>query len=133
LEKISDERKQRGGRCQFHARSLDVAFKVDNRAGWLSITPQAECVAIRVNKIWKRLELVPLLLVMGVVELAWVGALARRLDFDEANKRIVHGSGEIRTRFQASKGRFADKLDRARRSTRDLSQVSNERLERPRS
>ena len=89
-----------GGRCELRARRFDVAFEMDDRAFELAVAPQAERVAVGVDQVRQRLELVPLLLVVRIVELARIGALARRLDLDEADERLADGDRIIRARLQ---------------------------------
>ena len=92
----------------------------------LNALPSVFCV----EKIWKRLELVPLLSVMCVIELARIGTLSRCFDFDKADKGIVDGDRIIRTCFQIGKSRFADQLDRTGRKACEVSQVSHKPVKR---
>ena len=81
-KEIADEWKQRRGRRQLHARTFNIAVEVDDRADKFAVAPQAKRVAIGVNQIRKRLELIPLLLIVQIIELARIGALAWGLDFN---------------------------------------------------
>jgi hypothetical protein len=72
------------------------------------------------------LELVPLLLIVRVLEPARIGALARRLDLDEADQRLADSDGKIGPGFQIGKGCLADEIDGFRRQAVDRSQVLHE-------
>src|SRR5262245_16262443 len=104
---------------------------MDNRAFKLAVPPQAECVTVSVDEVRKRFQLAPLVLVVWIVEVAWVSALAWRLDLDEADEGLVDGHGEVRTRFYLRERGFSDKMDRADRQAADFSQMSNERFKGP--
>ncbi|HEY4775010.1 MAG TPA: hypothetical protein VIH40_09335 [Xanthobacteraceae bacterium] len=52
---------------------------------------------------------------MRIVKMARIGALAGRLDLDEADESLADGDREIRTRFQVGERRFPDQVDGAGR------------------
>jgi hypothetical protein len=62
--------------------------------------PEAELIAIRVDQIGKRLEFLPLLLVVTVLEPAGIGTLAGSLDFDEPDERVLHGDRVVRAHLE---------------------------------
>jgi hypothetical protein len=65
-------------------------LKYDDLARQLPIAPQAETGAVRIKQVRQGLELGPLRLVMGIGELAGIGALARRFHLDEADQSLSH-------------------------------------------
>ena len=93
---------------------LDVAVEMNDRADELAVAPQAERIAVGVEQVGKRLQLVPLFLVVRVVELARVGALAGRLDLDEADKRLADGDCEVGAGLQIGEAGLADQIDLSR-------------------
>src|SRR5436853_5138931 len=96
---------------------------MDDRAFKLAVAPQAERVAVGINQVWQGLQLSPLILVMRIVELARIGALARRLDFDEPDKGVADRDRVVRARLEVSKRGLADTMDGAGAQTADLGQV----------
>ncbi len=84
-------------------------------AGEFAVAPKAEAVAVGIDEVGQGLELAPLRLVVRVGEFARVAALARRLDLDEADKRVVDADRVIRPRLQMRERRFADERQAARR------------------
>ena len=88
----------------------------------LAVAPQAECIAVGVDQVRQRLELVPLLLVVRIAELARVGAFARRLDLDEANQGFADrdrdnpaGSSDRLASSRRQDGRRRQTIPRLRR------------------
>ena len=67
---------------------------------------------------------------MRVGELAGVAALARRLDLDEADKRIVDDDGIVRPRLHLRERRFADKGQASRRKALERREFVEKPLER---
>jgi hypothetical protein len=61
-----------------------------------------------------------LTLVVQVGEFAGVAALSRRLDLDEADKRVADADRIIRARLQIRERRFADEREAARREVVEL-------------
>jgi hypothetical protein len=84
---------------------------VNDLADQFAVAPQAEGIAIGIEQVGKRLQLIPLILVVRVREFPWIGALARRLDFNEADKGVADGDGIIRACLEMRKRRFANEVD----------------------
>jgi hypothetical protein len=103
---------------------------VNDGAFRLPVTPQAERIAIGVNQVRQRLEFVPLILVVLIFELAWIGALSRRLDLDETDQSFFDYDREVRPRFQLGECRLAHELDAVSWHSVDCSQVPNESFQR---
>ena len=67
---------------------------------------------------------------MRVGELAGVATLSRRLDLDEADKRIVDDDGIVRPRLHLRERRFADKGQASWRKTPERREFVEKPLER---
>jgi hypothetical protein len=131
LQEIRNQRAQRFRRLELGAGDFNVALEGDDLSLQFAIPPQAEAVAIGIKEIGQRFELFPLLSVVTVfLEFSRVGALARRFHFDEANKRVVHRNGEIRTRLKMFDCRFADEMEGLGRQAVDLGQIVEEAFQR---
>ncbi|MCY4350480.1 MAG: hypothetical protein OXC25_11600 [Thiotrichales bacterium] len=118
----------RGG--QSDAGGLHVALQLDDFSHQFAVAPEAESVAVRVDEVRKGLELHPLLLVMPVVESTRVGALARRLDLDEADQDVSAGDGVIGPRLDVGKRDLADHDHGAGAKPRKLGEIRDEGLQR---
>ncbi len=106
-----EQGQQFGRRLQDLARRFDVAVQPDDLADPFAVAPQTEGVAVRVDQVGKRLELLPLGAVMGFgAESGGVGALARRLDLDKADQGALAGHGEVGPDHQVRQLRLADQL-----------------------
>ena len=126
-----NQRAQRFRRFKLGTGCFDVAVELDDLSFQLAVPPEAESVAIRVEKIWKRFELFPLLRVVTVfLEFARVCTLAWRFHFDEADERVVHRDCEIRTRLKMLDRCFADEMEGLGRQTVDLGQIVQKAFER---
>ena len=130
LQKIDDERQQRGGAGKLCARALDITVQTDDIARKLSIAPKAERVAVCVDQVRQRLELIPLLFVVRIIEFAWIGAFARSLYLNETHQSVADGDGEVRTGFQRGERGFSDETHRSGGQASDLGQVSHQQFER---
>ena len=98
--------------------------------GEFAVAPKAEAVAVGIDEVRQGLELAPLRLVVRVGEFARVAALARRLDLDEADKRIVDDDGVVRPGLQLRERRFADKRQAGRRKAAERREFVEKPLER---
>lgn len=108
-----DQRQEAIGRGELGARQLDIAVQLDDRADQRAVTPQRERIAVGVEQIGQRLELVPLVLIVPGLPLARVRALAGGLDFDETDQRLLDVDGEIGPGAQFGQGFLADQRQRA--------------------
>ena len=68
-----------------HYSSAVNTLHLNHRSHKLSIPPEAEAIAIRVDQVGESLELRPLLFVVRVLEAAEIDPLAGCLDLDEAD------------------------------------------------
>jgi len=104
---------------------------VDHLADNLAIAPEAEGVPIRVDRVGKRLQLAPLILVVRIGEAARVRAFARSLDLDEADKGLADRDRVVRARLQVGESGLANELDRAGGQAADLGKVVHQDLQGP--
>ncbi len=95
-----------------------------------AVAPQAERVAIGIDQIGKRLQFDPLLLIVRIVEVPWIGTFAGCLHFDEPDKRIRYGDCEIGACLHFSESRLANEVDGANGQSYNLRQFLHERFER---
>ena len=129
-QKVRDERAQRLRRLELRAGGFDIAFEQDDFSSGFAVAPKAEPVAVGIDEIGQGLEFAPLRLVVGVGESAWVAALARRLDLDEADKCIADADRVIRPRQQMRERRLADERQAARRDCVERREFVEQPLER---
>ena len=108
-----DEREEAIGRGKLCAGLLNIAVQLDDRADQRAVAPQREGIAIGVEQIGQRLQLVPLFLVVPGFPFARVSTLTRGLDLDEANQRLLDIDREIGPRAQFGQGFFANQRQRA--------------------
>ena len=105
-----EQRQQFRRRRQRLAGGLDITVQGHDRHRKLAVPPQAEGVAVSVNQVGQRLELLPLRLVVFVLEPGRVGALARRFHFDEADQCGLAGDCEVRADHQVGQPCLADQF-----------------------
>ncbi|WP_244499736.1 hypothetical protein [Tardiphaga robiniae] len=103
---------------------------MNHRTFDLAVAPQAEGVAVGVEQIGQRLQLVPLLLVVRVGELARIGALAGRLDLDEADECIADRDRVVGPGLEMGQRRLADEIDGLGRQPAEFSQRVQQRFKR---
>lgn len=92
--------------------------------------PQAERIAIRVDQIRQRFELVPLGFVMGVFEASRVRPLAGGFDFDKADQQFGAQDGEVGSGLQFGDLRLTDHIHRRSRQPEQLDDLSNQNVQR---
>ena len=80
---------------EFSARRFNVAVQFYNGADEFAILPEAKRVAVRVQQVGQRLQLLSLLLVVALV-LARVGAFVGRFDFHEPDEHVSERDGVVR-------------------------------------
>ena len=129
-EELLEQTQQARRGLQRVARGLDVADERDHGVHQFPVLPEAEGVAVRVQQVRKRVEFLPLRLVMRVFELAGVGAFAGRFQFDEPHQRLVDGDRVVGARLQVADGRFAHGSDGGLGQAAKLGQVREQLLER---
>src|SRR6185312_4033975 len=101
-----------------------ITVEMDDFSVQLTVMPEAERIAVGIDQVRERLELVPLLGVVAFLfELPRVCAFARRLDLDEANEGLVHRDRVVRTALELRDMRLADELHRIRWQPIDLRQI----------
>ncbi len=110
-------------------RRLDITVKKDDGA-LLAIAPEAECIAVRVHQVRKRLELAPLPFVVRISGLTRVRAFARRFDLDEPDERIVDRHCVVGACLDFAERGLADQMDGASRQATDFAELPNEAIER---
>lgn len=64
------------------------------------------------------------------VELAWIGAFAWRLHFNEADQGLMNRHREVGPRLQMLHGGFANELHRGRRHTAKFGKIAQQRFQR---
>ena len=130
LEEVGEQRYEAVRRGQLVAGGLDIALHVNHRSHKLSIPPEAEAIAVRVDQVGEGLELRPLLLVVRVLEAARIGPLAGCLDLDEADEGVCASDGVVRPRLEIGKRGFANRHDSAARQSREFAEVLDEPFQR---
>lgn len=129
-DEIGEEGEQCVGRGERGAGCLDIPLQPDYRALQFAVAPEREGVAVGVEQVGQRFQLGPLVLVVGIVKPARIGALARRLDLDEADERIRARHGIVRPRADIGHPRFANEMQRMRRQAVKRREPGDERLQR---
>ena len=94
-QEVGNQRQQPGGRAQLRTRAVDAAFELQDFADTFAIAPQRDRVAVCIDQVGQRLQLAPLVLVVRVSKGLWIGALAGRLDLDEADQRLARRDREV--------------------------------------
>ena len=128
-EESLEQAQQARRRLKFVARRFDVSDQREHRIHQLPVLPKAERIPIRVDQIGKRVEFLPLRFVMRVFELPWIGALARRFQFNESHQRLVNGNGVVGARLQVADRGFAHGSDSGLGEAGKLRQVREQLLE----
>ncbi len=85
---------------KFVTRGFNVSDESNNRIDQLAILPKAKGIAICVDQVREGTQLVPLQLIVGVPEFAWVCAFTRCLQFNKPDECIVHRDCVVGPGFQ---------------------------------
>lgn len=80
-----------------------VAGEAQDRADDFTVAPEREAVAVGVQQVGQRAEALPLRLVVPIAEPTRIGALAGRLNLDEADQCLAHLDGEVRSRLEVGR------------------------------
>ena len=112
------------------ARCAHVARERDHLPPELTVAPQAERVAVGIDEVGERLELLPLRLVVPIREPPWIGAFPGSLDLDETDKCVLDGDSVIGPRFEIGQRRLAYGDDGAFIEVKKRGKVRDERFER---
>ena len=106
LKEVTKQRYQRGRCRELLARRLDIAIELDDVAFQRAVPPEAEGVAVGINQVRQGPELLLLLPIVPILETPRIGALAGRLDLDEAHQSVVEGYSVVGTRLEVGKRKF---------------------------
>lgn len=130
-EESLEKRIQTRTRSQRGAGGFDIAVQAYDVAHTLATAPQRELAAVGVEKIGKRLQPLPLRLVVFALEAPWIGTFARRFDFGVAGQRATHRHRVIGTDVLCGQPRFPHGHDLAPMQADQFGHVLQQPLERP--
>jgi len=109
-KKIIEPRDEFGRGGEFRSRRFDIALQLYDGADEFAVLPKAKRVAVGVQQVGERLQLLLLFLVVPFVA-SWIGAFTGRLDFDEAHEHVSQCDGVIGSTLERGKRRFADRRE----------------------
>ena len=115
---------------EFVAGRLDIAMKPDDRAGVLTAPTEAELVAVGIEEVRQRLQLLPLRLVVRVTELPRIGPLARGLDLNEPDEHPTGGHRVVGPGLELADCRLPDGRHLGPREPAQFRHVEDEEFQR---